>query len=106
MLIEIDSSELITGIITNIGKGKKQRIITIEKLYKVANIIEHAHPSIVVDINKLSIEAFRCRCSEAIQVSDKTIRVCIDHPEMIKVMNKYRPSEKNKEIIVRAYKKK
>lgn len=105
MLIEIDSSELITCIINNISVGDKKRTVRIEKLYKVANVIEYTHPSIVVDINKLSIEAFRCRCSEAIQVSDKTISVHINNPKMKEVIKKYRPSEKNKEIIIRAYKK-
>lgn len=106
MLGEIDSSELITCLIA-CGKTKSNiRIVKIEKLYEVANIIERVHPSIVVDINKLSIEAFRCRCSEAIQVSDKTIRVSIDNPKMKEVIKKYQPSEITKGIIVRAYKMK
>ena len=104
MLIEIDSSELIIGIIDhNNAKRGHKRIIKIDKLYKVANIIEQKHPSIVVDINKLSIEAFRCRCSEAIHISDKTIQVLTDHPKMKEVIKRYQPSGKNKDIIVRAY---
>ena len=106
MLIEIDSSELITCVIShNNAKKSRKRIVKIDKLYKIANVIERTHPSIIVDINKSSIEAFRCRCSDAIKVSDKTISVLIDNPKMKEVIKRYQPTEKNKDIIIRAYKK-
>lgn len=105
MLVEIDSSEFISCIVKHEFKGNEaEYAMSIKKLYNVANTIEREHPSIVVDINKFSIEAFRCRCSDAIKVSKESITIKVSNPIVQEIINRYQPSENNRQIIITAFK--
>ena len=68
---EIDSSVLISYLAQ---KSKSEDVtISIRKIRKIGHIIEERHPSIIVDMDKYSIESFRIKSRGRVVVNGQEI---------------------------------
>ena len=69
---EIDSSVLISYLAQ---KSKSEDVtISIRKIRKIGHVIEERHPSIIVDMDKYSIESFRIKSMGRVVVNGQEIR--------------------------------
>lgn len=68
---EIDSSVLISYLAQ---KSKSENvIISVKEIRKIGHIIEERHPSIIVDMDKYSIESFRIKSGGRVAVHGQEI---------------------------------
>ena len=68
---EIDSSVLISYLAQ---KSKSDNvIISVKEIRKIGHIIEERHPSIIVDMDKYSIESFRIKSGGRVAVHGQKI---------------------------------
>lgn len=68
---EIDSSVLISYL----AQQSKSEIvsISIKEIRKIGHVIEEHYPSIIVDLDKYSIESFRIKSKGCVRVHDQEI---------------------------------
>lgn len=68
---EIDSSVLISYLAQ---KSKSENvIISVKEIRKIGHVIEERHPSIIVDMDKYSIESFRIKSGGRVSVHGQEI---------------------------------
>ena len=69
---EIDSSVLISYLAQ---KSKSENVtISVKGIRKIGHVIEERHPSIIVDMDKYSIESFRIKSGGRVAVHGQEIR--------------------------------
>lgn len=69
---EIDSSVLISYLAQ---KSKSEEVtISIRRIRNIGHVIEERHPSIIVDMDKYSIESFRIKSKGDVVVNGQEIR--------------------------------
>ena len=69
---EIDSSVLISYLAQK--NESKEVSISIKEIRKIGHVIEERHPSIIVDMDKYSIESFRIKSGGRVAVHGQEIR--------------------------------
>lgn len=87
---EIDSSVLISYLAQ---KSKSEEVtISIRRIRNIGHVIEERHPSIIVDMDKYSIESFRIKSKGHVVVNGQEIRF-VRTDEVIRVLlQKNQPS--------------
>lgn len=69
---EIDSSVLISYLAQ---KSKSEEVtISIGRIRRIGHVIEERHPSIIVDMDKYSIESFRIKSRGHVEIHGQKIR--------------------------------
>ena len=80
---EIDSSVLISYLAQ---KSKSEEVsISISKIRNIGHVIEERHPSIIVDMDKYSIESFRIKSKGRVIVNGSEIRF-VRTDEVVRVL--------------------
>ena len=80
---EIDSSVLISYLAQ---KSKSEEVsISISKIRNIGHVIEEPHPSIIVDMDKYSIESFRIKSKGRVIVNGSEIRF-VRTDEVVRVL--------------------
>ena len=96
MIHEIDSSELIASLV-EYKKAKRQLqskyAFDFSLLADLARKLEEKCPSIIVDMDRFSIESFRCQCSRGIEVSSSQIILDLQIPNMDSLLRQCKPEK-------------
>ena len=87
---EIDSSVLISYLAQ---KSKSEKVtISFSRIRRIGHVIEERHPSIIVDMDKYSIESFRIKSRGHVEIHGQEIRF-VRTDEVIRVLlQKNQPS--------------
>lgn len=86
----IDSSVIISYLAQ---KSKSENVtISIRKIRKIGHIIEERHPSIIVDMDKYSIESFRIKSRGRVVVRGQDIRFVRTDDAVRLLLQKNQPS--------------
>ena len=101
MIHELDSSELIASWYEFHQSQNNGTLLTLELsfLARLAKKLEAKCPSVVVDIDKYSIESFRCQCSKGIEVSSKVINLNLEVSGLDSLLRQYKPKQSYYESI-------
>lgn len=87
---EIDSSVLISYLAQ---KSKLEEVtISIRRIRNIGHVIEERHPSIIVDMDKYSIESFRIKSKGHVVVDDQEIRFVRTDEDIRVLLQKNQPS--------------
>ena len=89
---EIDSSVLISYLAQ---KSKSEKvIISVKEIRKIGHVIEERHPSIIVDMDKYSIESFRIKSGGSVAVHGQEIRFVKTDKDVQVLLKNNQPSGK------------
>lgn len=89
---EIDSSVLISYLAQ---KSKSENvIISVKEIRKIGHVIEERHPSIIVDMDKYSIESFRIKSGGRAAVHGQEIRFVKTDKDVQVLLRNNQPSGK------------
>lgn len=89
---EIDSSVLISYLAQ---KSKSENVtISIQKIRKLGHDIEERHPSIIVDMDKYSIESFRIKSRGCVKVNGQEIRFVRSEQAVKVLLSNNQPSKR------------
>ena len=87
---EIDSSVLISYLAQ---KSKSEEVtISIRRIRNIGHVIEERHPSIIVDMDKYSIESFRIKSKGHVVVNGQEIRFVRTDKVIRVLLQKNQPS--------------
>lgn len=89
----MEEVDLITLVSYLIQKAKSE-VIPIDELRRIGHIIEERHPSIIVDLDKYSIESFRIKSRGGVNIINKKIHIDKTHPMVQRLIKDYQPSER------------
>ena len=88
---EIDISELISYLAQ---KNKLENItISIKEIRELGHRIEELHPSIIVDMDKYTIESFRIKAKGYVKVNDQKISFNKTDKDVQILLSRNQPSE-------------
>lgn len=89
---EIDSSVLISYLAQ---KSKSENVtISIQEIRKLGHDIEERHPSIIVDMDKYSIESFRIKSRGFVKVNGQEIRFVRSEQAVKVLLSNNQPSKR------------
>ena len=87
---EIDSSVLISYLAQ---KSKSEEVtISIRRIRNIGHVIEERHPSIIVDMDKYSIESFRIKSKGDVVVNGQEIRFVRTDKDIRVLLQRNQPS--------------
>lgn len=88
---EIDISVLISYLAQ---KSKSENItISIKEIRELGHCIEELHPSIIVDMDKYTIESFRIKAKSCVKVNEQKIYFNKTDKDVQILLNNSQPSE-------------
>ena len=83
----LESSEIIAFLVKRYAKDKPAINFSIEKIYQIAQDVEVSSPSIFVDINRRSLEAFGTKYRKHINVKSHSIQIELNNESIKELLN-------------------
>ena len=83
----LESSEIIAFLVKRYAKDKPTINFSIEKIYQIAQDVEVSSPSIFVDINRRSLEAFGTKYRKHINVKSHSIQIELNNESIKELLN-------------------